>query len=143
MPPAGPVRWENALSGLGTLAMLICVAGARAATPRSLVRWALYCLCVVLMWSVGWSPQYELYLIPLVLLAFEAAWIGALAALLFQLVVFLEYPLLLPWAYFYGGSVVWLAWAAILGKYVLLVWFSVFVLRTEVSWALFVQRAET
>jgi len=78
-----------------------------------------------------------------VLLAFEAAWIGALAALLFQLVVFLEYPLLLPWAYFFCGSVVWLAWAAILGKYVLLVWFSVFVLRTEVSWALLVQRAET
>jgi hypothetical protein len=138
--PAGPPRWENAVSVLGTLAMLVAVLCARTTSPRSLARWGLYCLCAVLTWSVGWSPQYELYVIPLVLLAFERAWIGALAALLLQVVVFLEYPLLLPWAYFYGGSVVWIAWAAILGKYVLLIWFSVFVLGTEASWAMLVQR---
>ena len=55
---------------------------------------------------------------PLILLAFDDPLVGAVAALALQVVTFLDYPLLLPWAYFYGGAAVWLAWGAVLARYV-------------------------
>jgi hypothetical protein len=50
-----------------------------------------------------------------------------------QLLTFLEYPLFLPWAYFYGGSAVWLAWGATLARYLVLAWLALWVLQSEAS----------
>jgi hypothetical protein len=128
-----PLRWENVVAAIGILVSLVAIASARSGGPRAIVRWTLYALAVTFFWSPGWSPQYELYLIPLIALAFESplAALGAVVAL--EVATFMEYPLLLPWAYFYGGSAVWLAWAATLARYLVLAWLAVYVLRGEAS----------
>ena len=104
-------------------------------SDRALIRWCLFTLCSFLFFAIGWSPQYELYVIPLILLAFDDPFVGAGAALLVQAITFLEYPLLLPWAYFYGGSAVWLAWSATLARYLVLGWLALYVFREEASLA--------
>jgi hypothetical protein len=134
--PNGPLRWENVTSlalTLLTLGVLVFVARRRVSPnpARSIVRWCLCALCAAFVFSIGWSPQYELYLIPLVLLAFDNPLVGAAAALGLQAVTFLDYPLLLPWAYFYGGAAVWLEWGSVLARYVILGWLCVWVVRTE------------
>src|SRR5205085_12521693 len=107
--------------------------GARSAAPASLIRWALFALAAFMFWGIGWSPQYELYLVPFVLLAFRPPVVGLVAALLLEGLTLLEYPVLLPWAYYYGGSPVWLAWAAVVGRYCLLAWVCWLVVREEVD----------
>jgi hypothetical protein len=131
--PQSPPHWENLVAGIGALASLLAVAAARSSGPRAVVRWAMYALAVTFFWSPGWSPQYELYLIPLAALAFESPLVAIGAVVALEVPTFLEYPLLLPWAYFYGGSAVWLAWAATLARYMVLAWLAVYVLRTEAS----------
>ena len=133
--PPGPLRWETVVSVIGTFVALLMCLSARANSPRSVVRWGLFCLTSFLVFGIGWSPQYELYLVPLIVLAFESPFVGAAVALSLQAVTFLEYPLLLPWAQFYGGSAVWLAWGAILARYILLGWLCIWLLRSEVSLA--------
>lgn len=138
--PTNPLRWENVVAAVGALASLLAIFGATASGPRALVRWALFVLAVTFFWSPGWSPQYELYLVPLVALAFESP-VAALAAVLaLEIPTFLEYPLLLPWAYFYGGSAVWLAWSATLARYLVLGWLALNVVRGEASLAAFRSR---
>ncbi|MBV9579359.1 MAG: DUF2029 domain-containing protein [Chloroflexi bacterium] len=132
--PSGPLRWENLTSLVFTalaVGLVIVFARPRAHTPRSVIRWSLFTLCAFFFFSIGWSPQYELFLIPLMLLAFDDPRVGAATALALQAVTFIDYPLLLPWAYFYGGAAVWLEWGAVLARYVLLGWLCVWVLRTE------------
>lgn len=50
--------------------------------------------CLFLLWSPGWSPQWVLYLLPLILLAFPAR-ISALLAALMILVNLAEWPVAL------------------------------------------------
>jgi hypothetical protein len=99
------------------------------------LRWALFVLAGFMFWGIGWSPQYELYLVPLVLLAVRPPSIALVAALLLEGLTLLEYPVLLPWAYFYGGAVVWVMWAALIGRYILLAWLCSYVIQTESSLA--------
>jgi hypothetical protein len=134
--PPGPMRWENVtslvLSGFSLAVIAVVAARRRGSTSaRAFVRWCLFALCSFFLFSIGWSPQYELYLIPLILLAFDNPLVGAAAALALQAVTFADYPLLLPWAYFYGGSAVWLEWGAVLARYVILGWLCVWALRSE------------
>jgi hypothetical protein len=131
--PPSPLHWENAVAALGVALSLLATVAARSNAPRAVVRWAMYALAVTFFWSPGWSPQYELYLIPFAALAFESPLVAVGAVLALEIPTFLEYPLLLPWAYFYGGSAVWLAWAATLARYMVLAWLAVYVLRTEAS----------
>jgi hypothetical protein len=141
--PAGPPRWESTVSLVGTVIGLLLVLAARGPgvhRERSIIRWCLFALSIFFMFAIGWSPQYELYLIPLVLLAFDDPLVGAATALLLQAITFLDYPLLLPWAYFYGGGAVWLEWGAVLARYAVLAWLAVYVLRTEASLRDFVNR---
>jgi uncharacterized membrane protein len=62
----------------------------------------------------------------LVVLLPRSAWlrIGLTACPVVMLVFgpFLDYPLLLPWAYFYGGSAVWLEWGSVLARTIVLGW---------------------
>ena len=98
---------------------------------RSIVRWSLFALSSFFLFSIGWSPQYELFLVPLILLAFDDPLVGAAAALALQVVTFLDYPLLLPWAYFYGGAAVWLDVGRGAGALRVAGWLCVWVLRSE------------
>ena len=129
--PAGPLRWENLVSFAGAVLIVLVCFTARNRSMLSLVRWCLFSLAGFLFWSTGWSPQYELYVVPFVLLAVRPAGVGLVAALLLEGLTLLEYPVLLPWAYFYGGSVVWIMWAALVGRYILLAWLCVYVVQTE------------
>jgi hypothetical protein len=135
--PPGPTRWESVTSlvlSVGALALVAVFAVRRrgSSSARSFVRWCLFAMCTVFLCSIGWSPQYELYLVPLILLAFDNPLVGAAAALALQALTFADYPLLLPWAYFYGGAAVWLEWGAVLARYVILGWLCTWVLRSEV-----------
>jgi hypothetical protein len=131
--PAGPLHWENLVSGAGVVLSLLAIFAAKSSSPRAVIRWSMYALAVTFFWSPGWSPQYELYLIPFAALAFEAPLVALGAVLALEIPTFLEYPLLLPWAYFYGGSAVWLSWAATLSRYLVLAWLAIYVVRSEAS----------
>jgi len=131
--PAGPLRWEHLVSFAGTGVVVLVCFGARTRSVLSLVRWCLFSLAGFMFWSTGWSPQYELYVVPLVLLGVQPAGVGLAAALLLEGLTLLEYPVLLQWAYFYGGSVVWIMWAALIGRYLLLGWLCVYVVQAEGS----------
>jgi hypothetical protein len=131
--PAGPLRWEHLVSLAGTVVTVLVCLTARTRSMLALVRWCLFSLAGFMFWSTGWSPQYELYLVPLVLLGVQPAGVGLGAALLLEGLTLLEYPVLLQWAYFYGGSVVWIMWAALIGRYLLLAWLCVYVVQAEGS----------
>jgi hypothetical protein len=133
--PPSSLRWDNAVSILGTIVSLLPIAAAKAADARSVIRWSMYALSVTFFWSIGWSPQYELYIIPFAALAFESSQLALATVVALGGLTFLEYPLLFQWAYFYGGSAVWLAWGAMLGRYLLLGWLAAYVLRQEASLA--------
>src|SRR5262249_45031842 len=86
--PGGPPRWENVTSLVLTLlalgVALVSARRSRGDRARAVVRWCLFALCSAFIFSIGLSPQYELYLIPLILLAFEDPMVGAGAALTLQ-----------------------------------------------------------
>jgi len=58
-------------------------------------------LCIFFLWSPGWSPQWALYLLPLILLGLPTRE-GTLAALIFVLTNLLEWPVLLTRGYNWG-----------------------------------------
>jgi hypothetical protein len=133
VPASSSWGWESSVSLAGTLVILLMCFTARERSILSLVRWSLFSLAGFLFWGVGWSPQYELYVVPLVLLALRPPIVGLVTALLLEGLTLLEYPVLLPWAYFYGGAVVWIMWAALLGRYIVLAWLCVYVIQAESS----------
>jgi hypothetical protein len=57
--------------------------------------------CVFSLWSPGWSPQWVLYFLPLILLALPLQ-LGALSATCFLLINLIEWPLLLSRGFFWG-----------------------------------------
>lgn len=67
--------------------------------PRRRIYLAAFTMFVLFFYSKGWSPQFVLYLIPLVLIAFPPAE-GGLWALLLTVVTFVQMPL---WAAFVHG----------------------------------------
>jgi len=63
-------------------------------TARSMVSFILLTFIIFMLWSKGWSPQWQMLFIPLVLLVFPNR-NGILWCVLFGLVNFLEWPALL------------------------------------------------
>ena len=74
---------------------------ARCRTNRGLVAFLGLTWIIFLTWSPGWSPQWILYLIPLILLTlpFQAAFYGVSGLILLTLI---EWPTLLAHAFFTG-----------------------------------------
>jgi len=62
--------------------------------PRSAAAFLGMAWCIFLLWSPGWSPQWVLYLLPLIMLVLPEK-LGSLMAVTFVLVNLLEWPLLL------------------------------------------------
>lgn len=96
--------------GVGLAGLL----AARPTTDRQSLALVGFAMCLFFLWSPGWSPQWCLYLLPLILLVLP----GQRAALLssvFVLVNLLEWPVLLSRGYFN------LLWAPVLLRTLLLV----------------------
>lgn len=70
-------------------------------TDRALVAFFGVTWCVFLLWSKGWSPQWMLMLIPLILLVFPQRE-GVMAVLAFSLLNLLEWPVLMSRGMFWG-----------------------------------------
>ena len=71
-------------------------AAARRAAAFLGLAWALF-----LLWSPGWSPQWVLYLLPLILLALPGR-VSILMALAFAFINLLEWPVMLSRGFFWG-----------------------------------------
>ena len=67
-------------------------------TAAQVVSFLGFALCLLFIWSPGWSPQYVLFLIPLILLSLPER-DGLLLAALLVLVNLLEWPVLLSRGY--------------------------------------------
>ena len=71
-------------------------------TPRDTLLLVAFTWAIFVLWSKGWSPQWQQMLVPLILLAYPDAR-GVLLALLLGAVSFLEWPVLLSrglaWGY--------------------------------------------
>lgn len=70
-------------------------------TPRKLIAFIGITWCVFMFWSPGYSPQWVLYLLPLILLALPERE-ALLVAVIFVLLSLLEWPILLSRGYFKG-----------------------------------------
>jgi len=69
--------------------------------PNRMLSFLGFTWCLFLLWSPGWSPQWVIYLIPIILLALPARR-GILFSLLLILVNLLEWPVLLSRGFFEG-----------------------------------------
>lgn len=67
---------------------------AKIKTNRQLISFLGLALIILFVWSPGWSPQYLLYLIPLILLTFPSQQ-GRLVTAILVLINLLEWPVLL------------------------------------------------
>lgn len=74
---------------------------ARLNDPRSVIAFVGVTWCVFLLWSPGWSPQWVLYLLPLILLTLPLR-IGSMFAITLVLINLLEWPVLLSRGYDWG-----------------------------------------
>jgi hypothetical protein len=89
-----PARLPWWLRGLvfGGVGLLIFVR-TRRFDERGLVAFVSITVTVFFLWSQGWSPQWQMILLPLILLNFPTR-TGVLVCLMLSLVSFVEYPLL-------------------------------------------------
>jgi hypothetical protein len=74
---------------------------ARLDEPVRLIAFIGLTWCIFLLWSPGWSPQWVLYLIPLILLTLEER-DAILMSIILILVNLLEWPVLLSRGYQWG-----------------------------------------
>ena len=105
-------------------------------TAIAAIRFLGVTMSLFFLWSPGWSPQWVLYLVPVILLSFPLRE-GSLFTLCMTLINLLEWPILLSRGYF------WSLWITIPARTVLLallaarlgydIWRSNQV-ETEVSW---------
>jgi len=93
--PRTGARFLLVYGGVGiALGLFYLVTFARmpsALPPRRRLYLAAFTVPLLLFYSKGWSPQFVIYVIPLVLIAFPA-WEGGLWALALTVVVFLQMP---------------------------------------------------
>jgi len=97
-PPAIP-GWLTLVAFGGLYAFLFTRPVRR--TDRTLVAFFGLTWCVFLLWSKGWSPQWMAMILPLLLLLFPNR-TGVLAAVVFSVINFLEWPVLLSRGLWHG-----------------------------------------
>lgn len=64
-------------------------------SPRQIAQFVLFTFCVFFIWSVGWSPQWVLYIIPFLLFSIPDFHWGILISGLFILINFFEWPIII------------------------------------------------
>lgn len=107
--PKQPGIWWNIVSVIGILISMVPVFIKKIKSKNELLDWSLYSIIVFMFWNIGWSPQYILFILPLVLFLFLRNPInGILVAFGLQLSVGLAYPVLLPFAM--KGELVFIIW---------------------------------
>jgi hypothetical protein len=83
---------------------LFIYARTRRFDERGLVAFVTITVVVFFLWSQGWSPQWQMVLLPLILLNFPTR-TGVLVCLMLSLVNFIEYPLLFMRTGDTGGAI--------------------------------------
>lgn len=98
-PARVPAWLRTAFFGL--VGLLVFLQAELRGSPRRLVAFVGLTLTIFFLWSKGWSPQWQLFLFPLILLSlpYRRAWLYVLAL---SLVSFVEWPLLLSRGAGYG-----------------------------------------
>jgi hypothetical protein len=101
-PQGNPARISPALTLILFLLIGVWIfIRARLDGPVSLIAFVGLTWCIFLLWSPGWSPQWVLYLIPLILLTLDVR-NGILMTIILVLVNLLEWPVLLSRGYQWG-----------------------------------------
>ncbi|MFQ6085282.1 MAG: hypothetical protein ACE5OY_03330 [Candidatus Bathyarchaeia archaeon] len=102
--PPQPTRWWNVTSLLGFALMLSPLLLASVRESEEIIGWVTYVFLAFFLWNIGWSPQYELFVIPLLLYSYgnRIHRAGAVSYLL-QGTVLLEYSLSPPGVIQVGG----------------------------------------
>lgn len=107
--PRQPGMWWNIVSVIGMLLSMAPVFIKKIEAKNELLDWSLYSIIVFMFWNIGWSPQYVLFILPLVLFLFRKNPInGIFLAFVLQVSVGLAYPVLLPFAM--SGAPVFIIW---------------------------------
>lgn len=98
-----PLASLFAIGGIGLLAMLRMrpPAGSNVVSDRQSIALVGFGWCLFALWLPGWSPQWVLYLLPLLLLALPLRQ-GILFGAVMVLVDLLEWPVLLSRSMFWG-----------------------------------------
>lgn len=102
LPRGNPARFPPALTLIPfALAGLFLFLRSRLDSPRQAVSFLGLTWAIFLLWTPGWSPQWVLYLLPLIMLVFtdRTAFLASSALILVNL---LEWPLLLSRGFFQG-----------------------------------------
>ena len=113
--PKQPTQWWNLLSLAGIAVSFLPVVLTRIENKKQLIDWSLYILTAFMFWNIGWSPQYVMYLLPLIIFLFiDRLQDGIYLAMFLQILVALGYPVLLP--------------LAMRGDFIFIIWYSFVVL---------------
>lgn len=94
--PPQPLRWWNVVSLIGFIAMFALFIPSVVEGETDVIRWGSYLFISFFLWNIGWSPQYELFIIPLLLYTFRRVEKSAVAICVLQACVALEYALSPP-----------------------------------------------
>ncbi|HID91178.1 TPA: DUF2029 domain-containing protein [Candidatus Bathyarchaeota archaeon] len=94
--PPRPLGWWNIVSLLGFLLMFSRFVPAKINDGSKVIGWGAYLLISFFFWNIGWSPQYELFVIPLLLFMFERVERATTIVYPLQGCVALEYALSKP-----------------------------------------------
>ncbi|HLF90167.1 MAG TPA: hypothetical protein VI451_14570 [Anaerolineales bacterium] len=97
--PARIPRWLTLLPFVGLGLWLF--SRARLETARGAVAFTGLTLSIFMLWSPGWSPQWSLYFLPLILLALRER-VAVLMGIVWVGINLLEWPLLLSRGWFIG-----------------------------------------
>jgi hypothetical protein len=100
--PAVIPAWARALV-FGALGLLV-FANTRRRDSRGIVAFVAITITVFFLWSQGWSPQWQMVLVPLILLNYPTR-DGVLIGLTLSFISFAEYPLLFSRTAETGGAI--------------------------------------
>jgi hypothetical protein len=97
------IPWWLRSAVFGALSLLV-YARTRRRDGKGIVAFVAITVTIFFLWSQGWSPQWQMILVPLILLSFPTR-DGILVCLVLALLSFVEYPLLFSRTAATGGAI--------------------------------------
>jgi hypothetical protein len=128
--PKQPTQWWNLLSLAGMAVSFLPVVLTRIENKKQLIDWSLYIITAFMFWNIGWSPQYVMYLLPLLIFLFiDRLQDGIYLAMFLQILVILGYPVLLPLAM--RGDMVFIIWYSlvVLARYAIFIYIMAVIVK--------------
>ena len=116
-----PIIVQSQIFFLGALVVVIATAFMRIDGKRDVLTALLFLLCAMFVIWRQWSPQYLLWILPLILL-WKPVWVSEPLAVVLVVLVSLEYPLSFEGYQLFGlPFLVWIFWGSILMRICILV----------------------